>query len=49
MSALMIDETILLCSGQTHRFVPSIVDKNSLFVARNIGKLSLCVKHTMPA
>ena len=24
-------------------------DKNSLFVGRNIRKLSLCVKHTMPA
>ena len=26
-----------------------LIDKSSLFVARNIGKPSLCVKHTMPA
>ena len=26
-----------------------IIEKNSLFVARSIGKLSLCVKHKMPA
>jgi len=26
-----------------------LVDKNSLFVGRSIGKLSLCVKHKMPA
>jgi K+/H+ antiporter YhaU regulatory subunit KhtT len=25
------------------------IDKNSLFVGRSIGKLSLCVKHKMPA
>jgi len=25
-----------------------LVDRNSLFVRRSIGKLSLCVKHTMP-
>ena len=29
--------------------VRELIDKNSLFVGRSIGKLSLCVKHKMPA
>jgi len=26
----------------------AVIDKNSLFVGRSVGKLSLCVKHKMP-
>jgi len=36
---LMDDEEIFLID----------IDKNSLFVGRSIGKLSLCVKHKTPA
>jgi hypothetical protein len=52
MNALHLQIDMLLSPNQLKRCKkpkPKKIDKNSHFVTRSIGKLSLCVKHKMPA